>query len=75
MALNMGIMERGIPPGDVLVTGTSCLGPCEQGPNVVIYPEGTWYSQVKESDVAVILDEHIKKGTPAQQLKPDAIWS
>ena len=75
MALNMGIMERGIPPGEVLVTGTTCLGPCEQGPNVVVYPEGTWYSQVKETDVPVILDEHIKKGTPAQQLKPDAIWS
>jgi (2Fe-2S) ferredoxin len=75
MALNMGIMERGIPPGEVLVTGTTCLGPCEMGPNVVVYPEGTWYSQVKDSDVAVILDEHIKKGTPAQQLKPDAIWS
>ena len=75
MALNMGLMERGIPPGEVLVTGSTCLGPCEQGPNVVVYPDGTWYSQVKDSDVPVILDEHIKKGTPAEQLKPDSVWA
>jgi (2Fe-2S) ferredoxin len=75
MALNMGLMERGIQPGEVLVTGTTCLGPCEQGPNVVVYPTGTWYSQVKDSDVPVILDEHIKKGEPAKQLNPDSVWS
>ncbi len=48
MALNMGLMERGIQPDEVLVTGSSCLGPCEQGPTVVVYPDGTWYSEVKD---------------------------
>lgn len=75
MALNMGLIERGVQPGEVLVTGTTCLGPCEQGPTVVVYPDSTWYAQVKESDVAVILDEHIKKGAPAEQPKPDSVWS
>lgn len=75
MALNMGLIERGVQPGEVLVTGTTCLGPCEQGPNVVVYPTGTWYSQVKDSDVPIILDEHIKKGEPAAQLNPDSVWS
>ncbi len=75
MAFNMGLMERGVQPGEVIVSGTTCLGPCEQGPNVVVYPTGTWYSQVKDSAVAIILDEHIKKGEPAAQLKPDAVWS
>lgn len=75
MAFNMGLMERGIQPGEVIVSGTTCLGPCEQGPTVVVYPTGTWYSQVKNPDVAIILDEHIKKGEPAAQLKPDAVWS
>src|SRR5206468_1778430 len=32
MAFNMGLVQRGIMPTDVLVTGSSCLGPCEQGP-------------------------------------------
>jgi (2Fe-2S) ferredoxin len=75
MAFNMGLMQRGIPPGQVLVTGSSCLGPCEQGPTVVVYPDGTWYSKVTETDVAAILDEHIGKGAPVQALKPDSVWS
>lgn len=74
MAFNMGLMQRGIQPGEVLVTGSSCLGPCEQGPTVVVYPSGTWYAKVSEADVATILDEHIVKGTPPQQLNPDAVW-
>ena len=74
MALNMGLMERGFQPGEVLVSGSSCLGPCEQGPTVVVYPDGTWYSQVKDEHVALILDEHIKKGTPVAQLNPDSVW-
>lgn len=73
-AFNMGLMERGIIPGEVLVTGSTCLGPCEQGPTVVIYPDGTWYSQVKEADVATIIDEHIKKGKPVAALKPNSVW-
>ena len=75
MALNMGLMERGFQPGEVLVSGSSCLGPCEQGPTVVIYPDGTWYSQVKDEHVALILDEHIKKGVPVAQLNPDSVWT
>ena len=65
MSFNMGLMQRGIMPGEVLVTGSSCLGPCEQGPTVVVYPDNTWYSKVTEADVATILDEHIKGGKPA----------
>ena len=74
MAFNMGLMQRGMMPTDVLVTGSSCLGPCEQGPTVVVYPDGTWYSKVTEADVATILDEHIKGGKPAAKLNPDAVW-
>jgi (2Fe-2S) ferredoxin len=74
MAFNMGLMQRGIQPGDVLVTGSACLGPCEQGPTIVVYPDGVWYSKVSEADVSTILDEHIGKGTPVQKLNPDAIW-
>ncbi len=75
MNLNMGLMERGFQPGEVLVTGSTCLGPCEQGPTVVVYPDGVWYSQVKEEHVPLILDEHIKKGTPVAECNPDSIWT
>jgi (2Fe-2S) ferredoxin len=74
MAINMGLMERGVPPGQVLVTSSGCLGPCENGPTVVVYPDATWYSKVKESDVAAILDQHIGQGKPVESLNPDSIW-
>lgn len=74
MAFNMGLMQRNIQPGVVLVTSSGCLGPCEQGPTVVVYPDGTWYSKVTEADVNTILDEHIGKGKPVAALKPDSVW-
>ena len=75
MAFNMGLIERGFQPGEVLVTASACLGPCEEGPTVVVYPDGTWYSKVKDADVPTILDEHIKNGHPALSLNPDAVWT
>ena len=75
MAFNMGLIERGFQPGEVLVTASACLGPCEEGPTVVVYPDGTWYSHVKDSDVPTIIDEHIKNGQPAFSLNPDAVWT
>ena len=73
-AFNMKLMEAGIMPGEVLVTGSTCLGPCEQGPTVLIYPDGTWYTQVKEADVTTIINEHIKGGKPVASLKPNSVW-
>ena len=73
-AFSLGLMERGIQPGEVLVTSSGCLGPCEQGPTVVVYPDAIWYSQVKDTDVSAILDEHIGKGTPVERLKPNSVW-
>lgn len=74
MAFNMGLMERGILPGEVLVTNAGCLGPCDLGPTVVIYPDGIWYGQVKPADIPAILDEHIGKGIPVGRLRPDSMW-
>jgi len=48
---------------DVLVTPCSCLGPCFDGPNAVVYPEGTWYAHLEESDAASLVD-HLTDGTP-----------
>jgi len=34
---NFGVMERNLI-GQVIVTPTDCLGPCQMGPTVVVYP-------------------------------------
>ena len=44
------------PESRIGVTGTQCLGPCFDGPNVVVYPEGVWYAELVPDDAAAILD-------------------
>lgn len=48
----------------VAITYSGCLGPCEKGPNVLVYPEGVLYNSVAASDVAEIFDSHLEGGTP-----------
>lgn len=47
---------------------TGCFGLCALGPVVVVYPEGAFYSQVKETDVDEIFSEHIIKGRMVKRL-------
>ncbi len=54
---------------------SSCLGACEQGPVVLVYPEGVMYQKVGEGDVNRIIDEHLLGGVPVEDLKmPPEIW-
>lgn len=55
------VEEKGLEE-DVKVIFTGCFGLCETGPNVVIYPEGVFYSHVELADVEEIMEEHIIKG-------------
>ncbi|HIJ38822.1 MAG TPA: (2Fe-2S) ferredoxin domain-containing protein [Rhodospirillaceae bacterium] len=48
--------------GDVCVTKSGCLSRCDQGPVVVVYPEGIWYSPKTEQDVEEIVSTHLIKG-------------
>jgi len=47
----------------VLVTPCGCLGPCFDGPNAVVYPDGVWYAGLDVSD-ARSLASHLIDGTP-----------
>lgn len=58
------VIDRGI---DALVTTTSCLKACEEGPIMIVYPQGWWYSQVDESKIEEILDA-LEEGQPAEEL-------
>lgn len=46
-----------------------CLGICEQGPNIMIYPEGTIYSKIKMDDVKKIVSSHLFKGKIVKELQ------
>ena len=53
---------------EVKVVQTGCLGLCELGPNVLIYPEGSYYCTVKTEDVPEIVEEHLLKGRIVERL-------
>jgi len=52
----------------VQVTTCGSLGMCERGPNMVVYPEGVWYSGVQVADVAEIVREHFQHGRVVERL-------
>lgn len=52
----------------VQVTTCGSLGMCERGPNLVVYPEGTWYAGVQVADVPELVREHFQRGRPLERL-------
>ena len=54
--------------GDVRIDSVGCLGLCKHGPNVVVYPSGTWYLGVIEQDAPEIVEKHLKNGDPVEHL-------
>jgi len=51
----------------VKVTECGCLGPCFDGPNAVVYPDGTWYAGLSEEDAEAIVQEHLLTGNPVAE--------
>jgi (2Fe-2S) ferredoxin len=57
------------------LTFTGCIGPCGNGPSVLVYPEGIMYGKVTRQDVKAIIDEHLLGDQPVERLKmPADIW-
>jgi (2Fe-2S) ferredoxin/SAM-dependent methyltransferase len=66
-ALRREIAAQGLS-GAVQLTTCGSLGLCERGPNLVVYPEGYWYSGVRPEDVPEIVREHFGNGRPVARL-------
>lgn len=47
---------------------SGCLGICDFGPTVAIYPEGIFYVGVKREDVKEIIQSHIINKKPVERL-------
>jgi (2Fe-2S) ferredoxin/2-polyprenyl-3-methyl-5-hydroxy-6-metoxy-1,4-benzoquinol methylase/DNA-binding CsgD family transcriptional regulator len=54
-ALRKEIAARGLLD-EVQITTCGSLGACERGPNLVVYPEGVWYSGVRAEDVPELVE-------------------
>jgi (2Fe-2S) ferredoxin/SAM-dependent methyltransferase len=68
--LDREIQARGLN-GDVQLTTCSCMGLCDEGPVMVVYPAGVWYRRVQPSDVSEIVGAHLRDGKPVDRL----IWN
>jgi (2Fe-2S) ferredoxin/ubiquinone/menaquinone biosynthesis C-methylase UbiE len=66
-ALRREIIAQGLA-NVVQITTCGSLGLCERGPNMVVYPEGVWYSGVRAEDVREIVDSHFRQGRPVSRL-------
>jgi (2Fe-2S) ferredoxin len=47
---------------------TGCHGFCQQGPIVIVEPEGIFYSRVRVEDVAEIVNSHLQNNKPVERL-------
>jgi (2Fe-2S) ferredoxin len=56
---------------DVRVDSVDCLGLCKHGPNLVVYPGGTWYLGIVEQDVPEVVQRHLQNGEPVEHLAAD----
>lgn len=55
--------------GRIRINKAGCLDRCDQGPVLVVYPEGVWYTYVDQSDIDEIIDSHLVKGVPVERLR------
>ena len=59
--------EAGKGLSDVEVRPYMCFGACQDGPNIVLYPEKSWYAGVKMEDLNDII-EHLSGGPDVKRL-------
>ena len=69
-ALERETQARGISH-DVQITTSGCMGLCDEGPVMVVYPAGVWYRRVQPADVFEIVDRHLRDGKPVDRL----VWN
>jgi (2Fe-2S) ferredoxin len=51
----------------IRIQKAGCLDVCQQGPALVIYPEGIFYGHLTMEVLPVIVDSHLKNGIPVEE--------
>lgn len=49
-------------PGLYRVSSAGCLGRCDEGPVLVVYPDGVFYRYTSKDDINEIIESHILDG-------------
>ncbi len=71
-AMQKELEAKGIAE-EVKIVQTGCFGLCALGPIMIVYPDGTFYTQVTVDDVSEIVEEHLLKGRPVSRLVYDEV--
>ena len=53
----------------IRINSAGCMDRCDEGPVLVVYPEGIWYTYVDESDLDEIIESHLRNGRVVERLK------
>ena len=56
-------------PGNVRINQAGCMDRCSEGPVLVVYPEGVWYTYVDTEDIDEIIEQHLQHGHVVERLK------
>ena len=67
-ALEKELEAKGLTE-EIKIVVTGCFGLCALGPIMIVYPDGTFYSMVKPTDIPEIVEEHLLKGRPVTRLE------
>ena len=62
----LGIADR---ENKIRINSAGCMDRCDDGPVIVVYPEGVWYTYVDESDLDEIIEAHLKNGRVVERLR------
>ena len=64
----LGAKVQALGNSEVVLTVTGCMGFCQAGPIVVVYPEGVWYAPKTAEDIDEIAASHLGEGNPVEHL-------
>lgn len=72
--LSQSVMSRQLFE-KVSVVPTGCLGPCDSGANMLVFPGAVLYSGLEAGDIDTIVEQHFVNGEPiTEKLAPEEAW-
>lgn len=72
LGLNKGNKNRDENPNvklGIRINTAGCMDRCAEGPVLVVYPDGIWYTYRTEQDLDEIIDSHLLQGKVVERLK------
>lgn len=62
-------LNQGGPEQRVRINSAGCFNRCDEGPVIVVYPEGVWYTFIDQEDIDEIIDSHLVNGKIVERLR------